>query len=142
VTPPPQSASEPRAVVGRGVLVAVATGGAIGAAARYGLAVAWPTGAGGLPWTTLATNLTGCALLGALMSFISTRIAPHRLLRPFLGTGVLGGFTTFSTYAVETRELLAVGRPATAAGYVAGTLVGALVAVRLGSWLADRLRRR
>ncbi|MEV1286739.1 fluoride efflux transporter CrcB [Micromonospora sp. NPDC049679] len=116
----------------RGVVVAVAAGGAIGSAARYGLALAWPTPVAGFPWATLLTNVSGCVLLGALMQVIAARIAPHRLVRPFLGTGVLGGFTTFSTYAVESRSLLAAGRPALAAAYVLGTLVGALLAVRLG----------
>jgi CrcB protein len=120
------------------VLAVVAAGGALGAAARYGLATAWPTPPAGLPWATLITNLVGCALLGALMQVISTRIAAHRLVRPFLGTGVLGGFTTFSTYAVETRGLLADGRPALAVGYAVGTLIGALAAVRLGSWVMAR----
>ncbi|SDY18425.1 CrcB protein [Micromonospora pattaloongensis] len=124
----------------RCVLVVVAAGGALGSAARYGLALAWPAPPASFPWATLLTNLTGCVLIGALMQAIAVRTAPHRLLRPFLGTGVLGGFTTFSTYAVETRALLAAGRPALAAGYVLGTLAGALVAVRLGMLVVRRLR--
>nr|MDT0663137.1 fluoride efflux transporter CrcB [Micromonospora sp. DSM 115978] len=117
----------------------IAVGGALGAAARYGLAVAWPTPAGGLPWATFVTNLAGCALLGVLMRAITRPAAPHRLIRPFLGTGVLGGFTTFSTYAVETIALVDAGHPALAAGYVIGTVIGALAAVRLGGWLVDRM---
>lgn len=128
--------------VGRGVVVAVAAGGAIGSAARYALALAWPTPVAGFPWATLLTNLIGCALLGALMQVIAARIAPHRLLRPFLGTGVLGGFTTFSTYAVESRSLLAAGRPGLAGAYVLGTLAGALAAVRLGMLVVRWLHRR
>lgn len=123
------------------VLAAVATGGALGALARYALATAWPTAPGHPPWATLVTNLLGCALIGALMQAVTTRIAPHRLLRPFLGTGVLGGFTTFSTYAVETRDLLAAHRPALALGYALGTLLGALLAVRLGMRVCDRVLR-
>ncbi|RKR89313.1 protein CrcB [Micromonospora pisi] len=121
------------------VVAAVALGGALGSAARYGVSVAWPTPSGQLPWATLVINLTGCALLGMLMAFVTARIAPHRLLRPFLGTGVLGGYTTFSTYAVETRGLLDTGRPLLAAGYVFGTLAGALIAVWLGGWLVARI---
>jgi len=121
----------------RGVLASVAVGGALGSAARYGLAVLWPTTTG-FPWATLTTNLLGCALLGALMQVVTDRVAPHRLLRPFLGTGVLGGFTTFSTYAVETRQLLASGRPGLALTYALGTLLGALLAVRLGMLLLGR----
>ncbi|GAB2939149.1 fluoride efflux transporter CrcB [Micromonospora polyrhachis] len=125
----------------QGVLAAVAVGGALGSAARYGLAVLWPN-PGGLPWATLTTNLLGCALLGALMQAVTKRVTAHRLLRPFLGTGVLGGFTTFSTYAVETRQLLASGRPGLALAYALGTLVGALFAVRLGMWLSGRVPAR
>ncbi|MFI6758173.1 fluoride efflux transporter CrcB [Micromonospora sp. NPDC050417] len=121
------------------VVAAVALGGALGSAARYGVGVAWPTPPGHLPWATLVINLTGSALLGVLMGFVTARIAPHRLLRPFLGTGVLGGYTTFSTYAVETRGLLDTGRPLLAAGYVFGTLAGALAAVWLGGWLVARI---
>lgn len=128
----------PPARVTPGVLLAVATGGALGAAARYCLALAWPTPAGGFPWATLAANLLGCALLGALMQVLTARVAPHRLLRPFLGTGLLGGFTTFSTYAVETQDLLLAGRVPLAAGYVAGTLLGGLLAIHLGLWAAGR----
>lgn len=124
--------------VAPGVYLAVALGGAVGSAARYGLAVAWPPNATGFPWVTLVTNLAGCALLGALMQVIAAARTPHRLAQPFLGTGVLGGFTTFSTYAVETQALLTAHRPGLAAAYVLGTLVGALVAVRLGMWLARR----
>lgn len=127
--------------VGPAVVLAVALGGAIGAGARYGLQLALPTPPDGLPWATLVTNLVGCALLGALMQIVSTRIAPHRLLRPFLGSGLLGAFTTFSTYALEARDLLAAGRPGTAAGYVFGTLLGALLAVRLGRWVTARAQR-
>ncbi|GAB3966249.1 fluoride efflux transporter CrcB [Plantactinospora veratri] len=141
--PGPDEPDEPAALPGRpgwDVLAAVALGGALGSAGRYGLAVLWPHAATGVPWATLVTNLSGCALIGLLMRLVTTAAAPHRLVRPFLGTGILGGYTTFSTYAVETRGLLAAGRPGVAVGYLLGTLAGALVAVRLGIWAADRVR--
>ncbi|MGI5212647.1 fluoride efflux transporter CrcB [Plantactinospora sp. CA-290183] len=119
----------------------VALGGALGSGARYGLLLLWPHKPDGLPWATLVTNLAGCALIGVLMQVTGTRLAPHRLLRPFLGTGVLGGFTTFSTYAVDFRALLDAGRATLATGYLLGTLAGALAAVRLGMWAAARVRR-
>ncbi|MEQ4300617.1 fluoride efflux transporter CrcB [Plantactinospora sp. B6F1] len=122
------------------VVAVVALGGALGSAGRYGLAVLWPHAATGVPWATLVTNLSGCALIGLLMRLVTTAATPHRLVRPFLGTGILGGFTTFSTYAVESRALLAAGRPGVAVGYLLGTLAGALAAVRLGIWAADRVR--
>lgn len=124
-------AAQPRVPVE--VVATVAVGGALGAAGRYGVALLWPPTPAGFPWATLVTNLAGCALLGALMHVITVRVTPHRLLRPFLGTGVLGGFTTFSTYAAETTGLLAAGRYGLATGYVLGTVAGALGAVWLGA---------
>lgn len=120
----------------------VAAGGALGAAARYGLGVAWPVAAGGFPWVTLVINVAGCAALGALMELLADLTATHRLVRPFLGTGVLGGFTTFSTYAVETRQLLDAGRPGLAAAYVLATLVGALAVVWAGTMGIRTVTRR
>ncbi|MEH1126266.1 fluoride efflux transporter CrcB [Micromonospora sp. CPCC 206061] len=115
-------------------LAMVAAGGALGSAARWGVGLAWPH-----PAATLAVNLIGCAVLGFVVEALSTR---HRLLRLFLGPGVLGGFTTFSTYAVETRVLMADGRPGTAVAYALGTLVGALTALSLGMLAARPLTRR
>ncbi|WBC00482.1 MULTISPECIES: CrcB family protein [unclassified Solwaraspora] len=129
------------------VLAAVAVGGAVGAAARFGIAAGWPGPVeAGPPWPTLVTNLVGCALIGVLMRVVTAVPRPHRLLRPFLGAGVLGGFTTFSVQTLEVADLLAAGRPWLAGGYTLGTLVGALGAVWLGGAaarpLADRLARR
>ncbi|MFG2227564.1 fluoride efflux transporter CrcB [Streptomyces sp. NPDC048644] len=122
----------------RAVLGVVALGGAIGASARYGASLMWPTADGAFPWTTLAVNATGCAAIGVFMVLISDVWAAHRLVRPFFGTGVLGGFTTFSTYAVDIQHLLTHGRAATALAYLALTLVTALTAV----WTAATLTRR
>jgi fluoride exporter len=115
-----------------GQVAAVAAGGALGAAARWAIGVAWPSHPAGFPWATFATNVAGCAALGMLVALLDELTDPHRLLRPFLGTGVLGGFTTFSAYAMQARDLAAEGRVGTAAAYVAGTLVAALSAVWLG----------
>jgi CrcB protein len=115
------------------LLAAVSAGGVLGALARYGVAVAWPHPPGGFAWSTFAVNVAGSALLGVLMVAV-TEVWPHRrLLRPFLGVGVLGGFTTFSTYVVDITQ---AGRPALALAYLAGTLVAALVAVWAGGALA------
>ncbi|OEJ98077.1 chromosome condensation protein CrcB [Streptomyces thermolilacinus SPC6] len=116
------------------VLGAVALGGALGAGARYGVAVALPTGQDGFPWATLWTNVAGCALMGVFMALLDEARRPHRLLRPLVGTGMLGGFTTFSAYALETRALLEGGRAVTAFAYLAGTLVAALLAVAVAAW--------
>ncbi|MBM4793565.1 fluoride efflux transporter CrcB [Streptomyces sioyaensis] len=111
------------------VIGVVAVGGAIGATARYGAALLWPTAAGTFPWTTLTVNAVGCALMGVLMVVITEVRSAHRLVRPFLGTGILGGFTTFSTYAVDIQRLVDARRPALAVAYLAGTLLLALAAV-------------
>lgn len=111
------------------VIGAVAAGGAIGATARYAASLLWPTGAGTFPWTTLTVNAIGCALMGVLMVLITEVWPAHRLLRPFLGTGILGGFTTFSTYAVDVQRLIDARQPLLALAYLAGTLLIALAAV-------------
>lgn len=111
------------------LLVAVALGGIVGAEGRYGLGevVAHPNGS--FPWSTVIINATGCLLIGVLMVVLLELTSPHRLLRPFLGVGVLGGYTTFSTFAVDAEVLIRHGRPGMALAYVLLTLVLCLAAV-------------
>jgi CrcB protein len=116
----------------------VALGGAIGAVARYAASLWWPAHSGGFPWTTFGINVVGCAVIGAFIVVITDVWAAHRLVRPFFGTGVLGGFTTFSTYAVDIQKLVDAGHPRTALAYLAATLIAALAAV----WLAVAAARR
>ncbi|WP_045320697.1 FluC/FEX family fluoride channel [Streptomyces sp. NRRL F-4428] len=121
------------------VLAAVAAGGAVGASARYGISLLWPAEPGAFPWATLWVNASGCALIGVLMVLISEggRTAPHPLLRPFAGVGVLGGFTTFSTYALDFSRLLDAGEARSALAYA-----GLTVAVALGAvWAAASAAR-
>ncbi|MER5178728.1 fluoride efflux transporter CrcB [Streptomyces sp. NPDC002896] len=115
------------------VIAAVALGGAAGAAARYGASLLWPTAPDSFPWTIFAVNAVGCALMGVLMVVITEGRQTHRLVRPFLGTGVLGGFTTFSTYAVDIARLTDLREAGAALGYLALTPVVALAAVWAGS---------
>jgi len=125
-----------RELVGRHgpVLGAIALGGGLGALARYGVAHLLPAPPGGFPWATFVTNVAGCLLIGVLMVLVTEVWAAHRLVRPFLGAGVLGGFTTFSTYAVELHGLLRPGTVGTAFAYLAGTLVATLLATLAGVW--------
>ncbi|MCX4092916.1 fluoride efflux transporter CrcB [Nocardia sp. alder85J] len=111
------------------VLAVIAAGGGLGALARYGIAHLLPTRPGAFPWGTFVTNVTGCFAIGLLMVYVTETRAVHPLVRPFLGVGILGGFTTFSTYAVETRNLLQPGSAPLAFCYLAGTLLVALPAV-------------
>lgn len=124
---------------GQGPVVAVvAVGGAVGAVARYGASLIWPTAVGDFPTTTFVVNAVGCAVIGVFMVVLAEAWPAHRLVRPFFGTGVLGGFTTFSTYAVDIRRLIDGGHPGTGLAYLAATAAAALVAV----WTAAALTRR
>ncbi|POX43423.1 fluoride efflux transporter CrcB [Streptomyces sp. Ru73] len=123
------------------VVAVIALGGALGATARYAASLLWPTPPGAFPWTTLAVNAVGCAVIGAFMAVISAR-SVHRLVRPFFGTGVLGGFTTFSTYAVDIQQLAGRGEARTGLAYLALTLLVALAAVWAGATAARCLLDR
>ena len=114
------------------VLAAVSAGGVLGALGRYAVAVAWPHRPGEFPWATFAVNVSGCLLIGVLMVLVTEVWTAHRLVRPFLGTGVLGGYTTFSAYAVDVQQLVAAGSVGTALLYLAGTLAAALGAASAG----------
>jgi CrcB protein len=83
-------------------------------------------------WGTVIANLVGSLLLGLLMAFALDVWSQRRYIRPFLGVGVLGGFTTFSTYELDARGLIASGHAGLALAYVAGSVVAALVAVTVG----------
>ena len=121
------------------VLGVIAVGGALGSLARYGIAQLLPTRPGEFPWGTFLTNVSGCFLIGVLMVLITEVWSAHRLARPFLGVGFLGGFTTFSTYTNEVRGLLHPGTVALAMAYLAGTLICALLAVIAAMWLTRAL---
>lgn len=125
--PAPQSA----------IIAAVAAGGVIGALARYGAGLALPTAPGTFPLATFGVNVLGCLAMGALVAALARRPHAHPLWRPFLGTGVLGGFTTFSTYAVDADGLLAGSAPqfALGLGYLVATAVIAIGAAALGARL-------
>ena len=110
----------------------MALGGAVGAVLRWTLGEAVPDGSG-FPWTTFGINITGSLVLAMLPWSAAVRHRP--LLALALGPGLLGGYTTLSTYAEETRGLLADGATATALTYLLGTLAACLVAVSLASRL-------
>ncbi|GAA3467803.1 fluoride efflux transporter FluC [Nonomuraea roseola] len=135
---------EQRAELGPGrwrVLGVISLGGMVGALARYGLAVAFPAPAGGFPWATFATNVLGCLLIGVLMAAITRSRAPHPLVRPFAGVGVLGGFTTFSTYVVDFQRLIASGAALVGLVYLLATVLAALAAVFAGARLTRLVLR-
>ena len=121
--------------------VFAALGGALGALARWGVATALPHSPGGWPWATLLVNLTGCLLLGALAAALTARSPEPAWVRPFLAVGVLGGYTTYSAFAVEAVGLVEAGAPVLAAGYVLVSVLGGVLAVAAGA-LAVRGRTR
>jgi CrcB protein len=119
-------------------LAAVFAGGVVGAVLRAELAQALPHAAGGWPWATFATNVSGTFVLGLLVTRLQERLPPSAYLRPLLGTGFCGAFTTFSTFQVEAVVLADGGHGALAAGYAAASLAAGAV----GVWLATHLARR
>lgn len=110
----------------------VALGGAIGAAARYGV-VQWASARWGttFPWGTLAVNITGSLLIGVLAALLSSRQSDPAL-RLLLITGVLGGYTTFSAFSLETLTMLTEQRSLAALAYVGGSVVLGLAAAAIG----------
>ena len=119
-------------------LVAVMIGGAAGALARWAVELAVPS-VGGFPLATLLINVTGAFALGLLGVLLWERLAPTRYLRPLLGIGFLGAYTTFSTMAIEGVRLLDGRRPGLAVSYWLATLLGGQMAGVWGMWLG-RLR--
>ena len=115
-----------------GILAAIAVGGALGGAARYGIEQALPTAPDAFPWATFAINASGSLALAVLLVFVLEIWPPTRYVRPFAAIGFLGAYTTFSTWMVETAELVAHDRPGLAVGYLGGSLVAGLAAVSLG----------
>ncbi len=113
------------------VVLAVSLGGGAGAVARLAAHRVAPE-----VWSTLAVNLAGCALIGVLVVLTTEVWRAHPLTRPFLGTGVLGGFTTFSTYTLDAHGLWVAGDRAVAAGYLVGTLLGCVAATAAAATLA------
>ncbi|HEY8525011.1 MAG TPA: CrcB family protein [Acidimicrobiales bacterium] len=137
--PPPTTAGHgpPPRARGRGraepsVLAAIALGGALGAPVRYGVTQLFPGGLGRFPWGTVTANVTGSFALGLALALILDRFPPTRYLRPFVATGFLGAYTTYSTFAVEADLLVRDGSPIVAVGYAAGSLLAGLAAAGVG----------
>lgn len=121
------------------VLAVIALGGMLGASARYEVARLVPTTDGTFPWATFWTNVSGSFVLGVLLVLLVERFRPSRYLRPFLCTGILGAFTTMSTYAVETALLLKDGHALTAVVYGIGSLLAGVALAYVGIIAGRRL---
>jgi CrcB protein len=113
--------------------LAVALGGGIGAAVRFAVATWFAARFGaGFPWGTLTINLTGSFALGVIVTLAASRAGIGPYTRAFLTTGILGGYTTFSTFAFESYSLGADGSYARGAAYVAGSVIGGVLAAYAG----------
>ncbi len=115
----------------------IAAGGSLGALGRWYISSSWPTSQTGFPFDIFSINIVGCFLIGVLMVWIENSASNRQWLRPFLGVGVLGGFTTFSTYSVETSHRLVIAS-GTALVYLFASPLAALLAVLLGVSLTTR----
>ena len=122
-------------------LVFVALGGALGALARYGIG-GWVYDRMGeaFPWGTLVVNVLGCFLLGVAVRWLQVSAASPAL-RPFLTIGLLGAFTTFSTFSFETVALVQDGQWARAGVYVGASVAAGLLAMVAGTVVVTILAR-
>lgn len=120
-------------------LIAISLGGALGSLGRYAVELAVPHEGGGFPWATLIVNISGAFAMGVLIGYLIDRPGVHRLARPFVGVGFLGGWTTFSALAVDVVELTHTGHAQAAIIYVGSTFAVGVLAVAVGSVLGERL---
>lgn len=141
---PPSSAGAPRRrpelAVTPGDLAAVFVGGAAGATARVAFATWFPTSADRYPWTTFAENVVGAFLLGLVLTLLLRGHGAGRRLQLLVGTGALGAFTTYSTFAVEMDRLVDAGAGPVAITYAIVSLVAGVGAAVSGMLIGRRLR--
>lgn len=135
-----QSIVGPRSIVSerRWQAIAIATGGALGTLARYGIDRGVSGPALGFAWATFAVNVAGSLILGYLVIAVTERWPPTRYVRPFAAIGFCGGFTTFSTLVVEVDQLGQHGRLLLAATYLLTSVIAGLFAAATGIGLARR----
>lgn len=119
-------------------LLVVALGGVLGSLGRYAVGLLLPHAVDAFPWATLTVNVSGAFAVGLLVAFLVDRPGTHRLARPLLGVGVLGGWTTFSALAVDAVSLAAADEAQLAAAYVGATFVVGTLAVGAGTVVGQR----
>ncbi|MBX3584303.1 MAG: fluoride efflux transporter CrcB [Rhizobiaceae bacterium] len=118
-------------------LLLVALGGAIGASLRHMVNLAALRLLGpNFPWGTMAINIAGSFAMGIFIELLARRFNASNELRLFVATGILGGFTTFSAFSLDFATLLERGPSVPAVAYVLASVVGSLVAILAGLWLA------
>ena len=118
-----------------GMVLAVGVGGGIGALARYYI-VGWIQAVGSsFPWGIFVVNITGGLLMGMIVEASALKLNLSPELRSFLTVGILGGYTTFSTFSLDSVLLLQKGEYAQAAVYVIGSVVLSILALVAGLWI-------
>jgi len=124
----------------------IGVGGGCGTLARWGLGTWFPAHGSTIPWTTMGINALGAGLLGVLLAWLAASGPDQgwrRRVRLTFGTGLIGGFTTYSAFSIETVALLRLGRWRLAVAYAVLSLVAGLLAAGLGDRLTTVwLRRR
>lgn len=110
----------------------IGLGGFAGGLARYGIGLAWVTPTGAFPWATFAINTSGAFVLSLLLILVLEVLPPTTYLRPAIGTGFCGAYTTFSSVATATDQLAAHGHADVAALYVAASVFTGLAAAAIG----------
>lgn len=116
----------------------VACGGAIGAMCRYGVGVFWAAPKN-FPWVTWSVNLVGCLLAGVFFAFSLKYPVLQQEARLFLMVGILGGFTTFSSFGLETFQLFKAGQPVLAMSYAISSMVLGVILLAIGFYLCQSL---
>jgi fluoride exporter len=141
--PPPGRAARRRLprIDGR-ELAAIFAGGALGTAARAGLAEAFPHSPASWPWPTFAVNIVAAFLLGYFVTRLQERLPLSSYRRPLLGTGLCGGLSTFSTMQVEILNMLNAHAWALAVSYAAASVAAGYAAIYLATALVRRVRVR
>ena len=118
-----------------GMLLAVAFGGALGSLARYFLAGAIQPAGATFNWGIFVVNITGGLLMGIIVEASALKLNLTPEMRSFLTVGILGGYTTFSTFSLDSALLLQKGEYALASGYIIGSVVLSILALFAGLWL-------
>ena len=119
-------------------LAAIFGGGFIGATARAELAVAWPAHPGDWPWATFVVNIAGAFMLGYFATRLQERLPLSSYRRPFVGTGICGALTTFSTMQVELLQMLDESRIGLALAYALASITLGFVAIVLATNIVRR----
>jgi CrcB protein len=122
-----------------GIVASVAAGGAIGSVARYAVATIQNPTWTGFPYGIFIVNVSGGFVMGVLTELMALKFNVSPEVRAFLTTGIMGGYTTFSTFSLESALLIQRGAYVTASGYIVGSAILSIAALFCGLWLVRAL---